>query len=613
MTFIPEYYRKYYYKQETLTPLLGGSISKTEMAEKMKNNLEAIYHSSKMLKNLQFKDTASLYDVLTYNDVKLNRFFRYQNKEDIEMMNLGEDLDEHRHEAQYSDNENSKWIVNPRDQVHRKISFNGLKEKNIGLVLLVSNLPKEILKYDALIENFFDYIIKIIFDTVTYCFKKGTDEKINISPEFEWYIMYQGIPNSQEYGHEVFIVFEDAMMMYLFLQLMDDLEVKNDQSLKILNDIKINEIIIPKIKELFDVDVSNLLKRQNDIIVHLKELMSIGTQINEEERPPDDYLTTIKKLSESYTIDPKDLSDVPADMLDQVKQYIIDFRIHVLTDLEKKQKERTIRDQEETSKLWSETKTYEDNSMNNLSDVEFERLMQNREKSLSEKNYYLKLGQYKRREEVRLKNYYNFMNFTKHQSYITKVVPQNRKKFLANFVHNVNNENNKIDSNFSYYTKHANYVKYREKVKEIEEKNDGEDVKEEIEASKINYLEHVNQIAEENAQEGGINHIDNAMDVDVPNDIHESELPEKKEELLTEKTANLDSIGMVMEKYIDSKIDDVQKLEFIHDYIFSNKDTQIDKRARPYKVFKQGIFELTGKSETKILNSIIDDLFKLYK
>ncbi|GMF80595.1 unnamed protein product [[Candida] boidinii] len=67
---------------------------------------------------------------------------------------------------------------------------------------------------------------------------------------------------------------------------------------------------------------------------------------------------------------------------------------------------------------------------------------------------------------------------------MNKLVPEKREKFLNNFVNNIRDINNTIDSNISYYKNHKNYLSYRNKVKLEEERLD--DLDRDAEAKETN-------------------------------------------------------------------------------------------------------------------------------
>lgn len=488
-----EFYRRAYKNANELVPISISDRNKLETAAKMERNLDTIYHSSNLLKNLTFKDTCSLYDILARNGVELVNPLEKPNQEnggDIDMD------DETTGENKETEEENTS-IADPKGEIHRFIALHDMGQRNKELVMSISNISSSIVEFSALVENTLDFAIKSLFDSIPSCIKKDTEETIAISPGFQW--TYMGVNSGSTDSENVYVVFEDAMMLYLFLKAFDGLKISDSENdrMKVYCDIGFEKDIIPKITSIFSYDTDKLIEIRNMVKNHITEIEKIGIRAKQRNKPVDDYLTRCKRLSETYTVNPKDLFDVPGNMVDVVKQNIIDFRLHVLKDLEKKQKERALQDQIEARKQMNLThispnnesvlkkenenkyKYMENHAVKNMSDIEFETLLQSKEKSLVEKRYYNRLGQYKRREEIRLKNYNNFVNMTKHDSYTNKVIPLNRKKFLANFVTNITAESNKIDSNFSYYIKHANYAKYRENVKAKEEMLDKEDEAEE--------------------------------------------------------------------------------------------------------------------------------------
>lgn len=601
MTFLPTYYRSSYYSPKENTPLLGGTVSKVEMREKLDRNLDTIYKSSAMLKALKFKDTESLYDILSRNGKTLNPLVQSNQQEKKEVQNVDIEMVD----VEDEQNEEASSDINPRGQLNQKISVSELKTKNKKLMISLTNFPTGIIKYESLIENFIEFCILNIFDCISKCKSKESGEDILINPGFKWYSIHV----KETLNQDVFVVFEDAIMMYLFIQLINDnIEFKENEKLKITNDKVVNDEIIPKIQKLFFIEETRLTAVKPLIDSRLKELISISNKTNEIEKSEqhDDYLTNIKKISENYTINAEDLVDVPAYMIDSIKQYIIDFRIHVLKDLEKKQKQRELKEQEDLSNKTDEIKINGSNdaikvdeNMRNMSDIEFERMSINKEKSLIEKNYYIKLGKYKKSEEIRLKKYYNYLNFIKHESYLEKVISSERKKFLTNFVNNVIDENNKIDLNFNYYVKHSNYEKYRLNAKKNEEKSD-----------ELIDLEE-NEITSENDDETQESKVEISNNKDLHEHIEQTKVSEQPSKN-TKSDSILEDIVNVLEKHAGFEIN--SNVEFINTYIKNNlHDSNIDKRSRSFKLFKQGISDITNKPSTPGLNAIIDDLYSLYR
>lgn len=497
MTYIPQYYRPYYHRSDELKKIILPLRNKNDSVEKIEKKIEAFYNSSDALKNLKYKDTGSLYDILLDNGIELESLYKsdYQKNGKIND-NERMDMDDDTNDININDKENG-MIFNPNTETHNFIPLNEIK-KRATLLIGISNIPSDILNYPSLVENLIDYIIKLIHENIPYCKRKINNEEVSILSGYKWSFM--GFKSISIGTQTVYISFDDAMMMYLFKKTVDSLttsddkiEIKDITKINVVGDINLQKIIFSKLEDLFIIENDNFETYKDSIINHIGELGKIGHTYSLKNAPRDDYLTRFKRLAETYRIDPKDLTDVPPDMLDTVKQNIIDFRLHVLTDLENKQKERMLKDKLEARKQLgnvsfadkkvehkrNEELTFDKNH-NKMSDIEFESMIQNKEKIMTEKRYFIRLNQYKKREEIRLKNYKKFQTVTKYESYINKVIPANRDKFFQNFVLNVKDEKNKIDLNFNYYTKHANYMQYRDRIKISEEKRDKLDEEEEL-------------------------------------------------------------------------------------------------------------------------------------
>lgn len=499
MTYIPQYYRPYYYqKSDELEKVVSPLKNKNDSIEKIEKKIIDFYNSSEVLSNLKYRDTNSLYDTLLRNGIELEPLYKSDYEKNSKLNdNEYMDIDDDSNDININDKENGVVPINPNAEIHNFIPLHEIKE-GVELLIGISNIPSDILNYSSLIENLIDYIVKLIKEHIPYCKRKINNEEVSILSGYKWSFM--GFKSSSIGTQTIYIRFDDAMMMYLFKKIIDSLntsdakiENKDIEKIKTVGDIKLEKIIFSKLTDLFILENDNLENHRENIIRHIDELMKIGHNFSLKNAPRDDYLTRFKRLAETYRIDPKDLTDVPSDMLDTVKQNILDFRLHVLTDLENKQKERMLQDKLEAQKqlgnAYLENKKSElkrndelayDKSHNKMSDIEFESMVQNKEKITIEKRYFIRLNQYKKREEIRLRNYKKFQMVTKHESYINKVIPANRDKFLENFVFNVKDEKNKIDLNFNYYTKHANYIQYRDKMKISEEKRDKLDEEEEL-------------------------------------------------------------------------------------------------------------------------------------
>lgn len=134
-------------------------------------------------------------------------------------------------------------------------------------------------------------------------------------------------------GEDIFVRFDDVVMLYMFWKFFDNFEIAG-VTIHVGKD-KSAEAIFQRINEKFDIDLKPLNTLKEKVILHITELQQIGAKARESEQKEDDYLTRFRKMSETYIVNPKDLFDVPVDMVEKVKQNILDFRLHVLKDLEK--------------------------------------------------------------------------------------------------------------------------------------------------------------------------------------------------------------------------------------------------------------------------------------
>lgn len=471
MSYIPDYYRRSFYHNDDYKGVIGVG-KRDEINEKINKTLDIIYDRSHALSCLVFQDTSSLYKILASENIELKPYFEQQSTS----KKIGLDAEEEEVEKE-EENLTNEHLVNPKEKARHFITLEEMLRGNVTLVISISNVPVDILMYGALVEELLTYLVVEIHRSVPSLKLKSDSKDLEISKVFQW--SYMGVKG----GEDIFVRFDDVVMLYMFWKFFDNFEIAG-VTIHVGKD-KSAEAIFQRINEKFDIDLKPLNTLKEKVILHIAELQQIGAKARESEQKEDDYLTRFRKMSETYIVNPKDLFDVPVDMVEKVKQNILDFRLHVLKDLEKKQRERALQDKLEARKqtnkvheISAETKRPHRYGKP-VSDIQFESMLQSREKAAAEKNYLVKLNQYKRREEARMKNYINFSKFNKHESYINSVVPQQRRKFLASFVDGVVNENNKIDKNFTYYTKHANYVKYRLNSKTNEEKLDKLDEDEE--------------------------------------------------------------------------------------------------------------------------------------
>jgi hypothetical protein len=471
MSYIPNYYRPNFHR--------GAHDENDTVVVKTQESLKTIYSSSNVLQSLSIQETVSLYDFLRRNDIELNEYtLKGGMISDLRKKNADErDVDQEIAEEEAEDKR--ALLADPHEALHRYITLNELEKNNKetgDLVVAIEGLSVDILTFPALIENLVNFAIKRLSESIPSCKVKATKTEtvqvLPISPEYYWSFM--GVDTRSYARQNVFVSFADAMMLYLFSELVNDLKGK----LKVITSKGFKMDVIPKVEELFELDVSLLKDVKEELKKHIDDLEYVGIAAKKSSNAEnDDYITRCRKLAESYQVDSRDLSDVPLEMVDSVKQNIIDFRVHILKDLEEKKHESLVKLAQEIDTVRSDDKEYSAGVISEeraaqMSDIEYERVLQGREKAQNERAYQMHLGQYKKMEEVRIRKYTAFTSTTKHEAYVSKVVPANRKKFLAAFVEGVVDERNKIDSSFNYYIKHSNYTKYRLPAKEREEARD---------------------------------------------------------------------------------------------------------------------------------------------
>lgn len=474
MTFKYNYYRPSVYSFE-----LEKIETEKDNNVKIKEALTNIHNSSPTVKSLQFYDTGNLYEFLRDNNIEVNSFFNNI---------LSKNLTNSDNRGKENEEADEEPIVNPYDQVHRFIDINEMQTKAKSYPQLVTTmlyLPKSIRTFNALIENFIEHIIKEIINVIPKCKLLENNESIPISPEFCW-SYFTGKPHAVK-NQIIFIYFTDAMMLYLFQYVINKMDImNNEKKIEVFTDISYRKNVMDKIDELFEIEISLVDEIIDDLNDHFEKLKKISdvTIKRDDVIDEDDYIERCKRLRNTYVVKPKDLSDVSFDNIDVVKKELIDFRVrfimdqyvkhdysHIINKMKKKRDNGTVK----SERLANNVDVSKAGS--NISDIEYENMRVAKEREIQEKKYFTQLSSYKKKEDTRLKNYNMFNNLFKHESYVNKTIPNNRRKFLSSFVNGVVDEKNKIDKNFSYYTKHSNYVKYRLPAKEKEEKLDNEDVK----------------------------------------------------------------------------------------------------------------------------------------
>lgn len=474
MPFSGKFYRREFFDIESVNSRNDAELSTT---------FEKITNSSKFLKSLQTIDTNGLRHFLEQQSIDLCSLF-IESDHPCVVTDLGGKT------AEVTDTIKNEKHVDPFSKPTKFIELEELKKYNTSLIVDITGIFKTITKYQGLTENLLDYIFNSIAKEIP-SYLTTDNEMVKVNSNYKWSSMKC---DSGDIDQSVFVCFHDIMMEHYFFHLVTSLDFKAKSDIIVFFSDSFTDQIEPQITKIADCKLERLLIPLDAILKHIDELQRIGELTMTANESDDDYLTRCQKLVENYSVNSKDLAIVPSNMVEEVKKYVLDFRLHVLADLEKNRKERAKRDQNNAKKInqstandtiSNDTDANLLDSSKNLSDIEYETLLQKKEKAFNDKAYYTRLNIYKRKEEHRLKAIKNFLAYNKHESYVRNVLPQNRQKFLSNFVNNIVNANNKIDKNFNYYIKHANYSKFRAKVKESEELADIQDEKEESAKNEI--------------------------------------------------------------------------------------------------------------------------------
>lgn len=482
MTYIPGYYRREYTDENMLETVLKSLKSKDKV-EKVQTGLDKIYESCTALNSLRYTETCSLYEFLKKNDVPVKHlvqdFLENNSADNKDISQMDIDDDEEKKKA------NDMMIAH--STTISKVSLEEMERNSSLLTVYLSGMNSDILEFPGLVENVLNFVINEINENYK-CTKKINNESVKIDTSFSW--SYMGVPKESIDNQEIFINFKDSMMLWLFVQCMNNLSLdkhdkEDDKKFNItINYDKIFETqIVDKFAEIFDYEIRKVETVQKSIILHISDMIKVAENVIKNTIKIDDYLSKCKKLSETYRVDPKDLAEVPPYLVDTVKQRIVEFRIHVLKDLENKSNLKKIEDSAETrilklNDLYNSQNTGEPippKFVNDeFSDIEYETQVLNKKKTEAEKKYTMHLSYLKKKEFSRLKNHEIYLKVYKHDAYKNEIIPQKRKRLIDNFVTGVTSTKNKIDSNFSYYTKRSNYVKYRESIKRREEELDEE-------------------------------------------------------------------------------------------------------------------------------------------
>lgn len=369
------------------------------------------------------------------------------------------------------------------------------KEDSVSrsLVCCVQGLPDYIIGHNSMIENLISFIIFHLIKEIKVSSEVNNSD-IELDLDYKWSIIMN---ESFVHSKHVFVKFNDILTLYLFQKLLDGAvqtreKHSNDDNgaMNVIVNTSVKQKVIPEIINRFKFEINNNKdkaittlkpKVENRIEKMRQELADEDTEMTSED--VDEYT----KMYNNYKIDSKDLSHIPADMLETVKKSVIDFRLHALK-VEKEKKEKRLLNEKikAVNKLGSLLNVVDEDGDDTMDgqqsfigvdgdDWEREVKKLKSEQAKEEESLNTDLQEYKKREEHRLKAHEKYLKMIKHEVYINEYIPNARKQFLAKFVNPVKDTNNSMDKNFQYYTVHGNYVKFRQKKKLDEQAKDDED------------------------------------------------------------------------------------------------------------------------------------------
>ncbi|KAG7840937.1 hypothetical protein KL942_001925 [Ogataea angusta] len=332
------------------------------------------------------------------------------------------------------------------------------------LTVGVEGLPEYLIQSNYLTDDLLNYTVTELLTSVPV---KVNDENVNINTKFSWTALNNDTIDSKI----IFIEFHDLLTLYLFEKMVssEDIKVRLKQTARMACEKLADSI------EITEIDSSKFRERLSQIEKH-ETLRKKGPQ-------------TLNGQDEVYTVDSKDLEDVPPDMLDLVKQNVIDFRMRVRYLESQKKEQQMIRDKQlSKTKLRrmlpsrndrNDDESDEEIQDDGIDDEEFKKQQETQAQSRAEKTFFMRIQQTRKRDEARLKSIEAFHKKIEHHAYETEYVVNARKRFLDSFVNGIKDAANKIDQNFSYYVNHSNYLAFRSKKKQDEERMDAIDRDEE--------------------------------------------------------------------------------------------------------------------------------------
>ncbi|KAG7767739.1 hypothetical protein KL931_003552 [Ogataea haglerorum] len=332
------------------------------------------------------------------------------------------------------------------------------------LTVGVEGLPDYLLHSNYLTDDLLTYTVTELLTSVSV---KVNHDNVHINTKFSWTALNNDTINSKI----IFIEFHDLLTLYLFEKMVnsENIKVRLKQTARMACEKLADSI------EITEIDSFKFNERLSQIEKH-ETLRKRGTQ-------------NINGQDQVYIVDSKDLEDVPPDMLDLVKQNLIDFRMRVLYLESQKKEQQMIRDKQlskmklrrmlPTSNDRTDDESDDEIQDDGIDDEEFKNQQETQAQIRAEKTFLMRIQQTRKRDEARLKSIEAFHKNIEHHAYETEYVVSARKRFLDSFVSGIKDASNKIDQNFSYYVNHSNYLAFRSKRKQEEERMDAIDRDEE--------------------------------------------------------------------------------------------------------------------------------------
>ncbi|OWB83466.1 hypothetical protein B5S33_g2096 [[Candida] boidinii] len=435
-----------------------------------------------------------------------------------------------------------KFFMETQQTAKHFINIKGVHVTNNSiekhLTICLYDLPNFLTKSELNMETFLVYLMNQI-KNIPIKDNDGNVISNNINMNFKWSLLSNDYVENKPF----YIIFEDTLTLFIFKKVFEYIYsnewIESDTNIapasKSVSDAssssaikskfkivlaplttKLIEKLVEKLPSLTQTFESETTKefledfKNNFINFKVKALNNLSTL---EDQSKISKLDILAKKYSKENIDPKELIDIPSDMIETVKENIINFRLQVI-NLEKKNRNEQILNDKKNSRmklkrlftdLKEDSKSKSDIKMGNnngdegdeddetedttnggddITDEEYERLQEVRRNKQIEQAYSMREKEVIKRDQARINEYNNFEKFLKHEVYMNKLIPEKREKFLNNFVNNVKDINNTIDSNISYYKNHKNYLSYRNKVKLEEERLD--DLDRDAEAKETN-------------------------------------------------------------------------------------------------------------------------------